>query len=111
MTWENFDKGQLIGTRGSEQGIILRDEEHSDGARITLERDGYSAPFSITSGIYGWIVHTSFFSTQQDAQTAFEEMKAELSEILHAIPNENDPDLKCKQEKLSEKMSDFVIRH
>ena len=34
------------------------------GARITLERDCRVAPFAITCGIYGWMMHTRFFSSQ-----------------------------------------------
>lgn len=49
--WSSFDEGHSLGTRGSENGIILRDEEHIEGARITLERDGDNAPFSVTMGI------------------------------------------------------------
>jgi hypothetical protein len=40
--WVPYDRG---GSIGSEEGIILRDEMHRDGARITLERDGRIAPF------------------------------------------------------------------
>jgi hypothetical protein len=35
-------------------------------ARITLERDGHQ-PFAITCGSYGWMVHTSFFSGEEEA--------------------------------------------
>ena len=43
----------------SEGGVILRELEHPDGARIALERGGAVSPFAITCGIYGWMVHTS----------------------------------------------------
>lgn len=36
---------------------LVRDEEHSAGARITLERDGSIAPFAITCGIYGGFLY------------------------------------------------------
>jgi hypothetical protein len=48
MSWVALEKGATVGSRGSENGVILIDEEHSLGARITLERDGASAPFPIT---------------------------------------------------------------
>ena len=61
MSWQPFDDGKTIGQRGSEKGIIVGDEEHLEGARVTLEQDGEAAPYAITCGIYGWMVHTRFF--------------------------------------------------
>jgi len=49
MSWTDFDSGSSLGTRGSENGIIFRDFEHSSGARVTVERDGDTAPFSINA--------------------------------------------------------------
>lgn len=54
--WKN-DR-QNIGKRGSEEGIIISDLEHSDEARITIEKDGLTAPFSVTLGVYGGLMHT-----------------------------------------------------
>jgi hypothetical protein len=95
MAWYPFDDGNSIGKEGSEKGVILRDEEHSHGARITLERDG-TTPFAITCGIYGWMVHTFFFSNRQEAQQAFDQTKTELANILTLIPHAADP---CTNEK------------
>jgi hypothetical protein len=97
MGWISFDNGASIGQCGGENGIIVRDEEHVDGARITLERDSHIAPFSIPFGIYGWMVHTCFFSTQQRAEADFKRMKNELANILAIIPFEDDPDLENSQ--------------
>jgi len=36
MGWVPLDHGATIGQRGSENGIIVRDEEHELGARVTL---------------------------------------------------------------------------
>jgi hypothetical protein len=76
--WRGFD----IGTPGSESGIIARDEEHAAGTRITLERNAPSAPFTITCGIYGCIVHTRFFGHEEEATWAFEDMKQALDGIM-----------------------------
>src|SRR5438270_338191 len=106
--WYPFDEGRSIGLKGSEDGIILRDEEHADGARITLERDGHY-PFSITCGIYGWMVHTRFFSDKVAAQNSFEEMKDALAKILNIIPTVDE----ANEEKINEVsawMSDFIER-
>ena len=73
--WYAFDEGRSVGLKGSEGGTILRDEEHPDGSRITLERCK-RPPFSITCGVYGWMVHTRYTLRHEvEAQTAFEEMK------------------------------------
>ena len=58
MVWVAVENGATIGTLGSEGGVIERDEEHADGARITIEQGGTIAPYSITCGIYGWMFHT-----------------------------------------------------
>lgn len=56
--WVPCDGGKTLGTRGSENGLILIDEEHPEGARITLEQcDRHCA---VTCGILGGMVHTSF---------------------------------------------------
>ena len=105
--WQPFGNGGSLGQRGSENGIILRDEEHPDGARIALERDGY-CPFAITCGLYGWMVHTRFFSTEAAARQAFEEMKGELADILGLIPLEGGPESEGQVSAVIKAISDFV---
>jgi hypothetical protein len=106
--WYLFDEGRSIGLKGSEDGIILRDEEHSYGARITLERVGYRS-FSITCGIYGWMVHTRFFADELAAQNSFEEMKNGLAKILDIIPTVDEADAD-KINKVTDDISDFIER-
>ncbi len=106
MSWNAFDNGKSIGQHGSEGGIIIRDEEHRDGARITLERDGHNAPLAITWGIYGWMCHTRFFGTEPEAQREFETMRAELSKIVSTIPIATDPESRA----VSDSLSEFVRR-
>lgn len=84
MSWSSFDDGKTIEHAGSENGTILRDEEHSEGARITIEHGGI-APYSITCGIYGWMVHTRFFSSEAEAQAEFDAMCSALGEIIEVI--------------------------
>ena len=62
----------------------MRDEEYSLGARISLERDCRAAPFAITCGIYGWMMHTCFLSTEAEADSQYDLMKDSLSELLEA---------------------------
>jgi hypothetical protein len=57
-SWLPLENGGTLGQTGSEEGTIVRDQEHPLGARISLERDCRVAPFAITFGIYGWMLHT-----------------------------------------------------
>ncbi len=111
MAWRTCDDGRTIGEHGSEQGVILRDDEHDDGARITLERDGRIAPFAITCGVYGWMLHTRFFSRQAEASRAFEEMRAALGRIVDALPRVDDPDAKEKSRAATAAMAEFAERY
>jgi hypothetical protein len=110
MEWIPFDGGSSVGQRGSENGIILRDEEHEEGARITLEREGFSAPFAITCGIYGWMVHTYFLATEEEATAEYERMKPALADILELIPLTDDPQVDEKVGQVCEAISKFVDR-
>lgn len=90
MNWHLFDYGNTFGAKGSEHGIILKDEEHFLGSRITLEKCKNRC-FPITCGIYGWFFHTRFLS-ESEANADYESMKIELERILHLIPIQTDSD-------------------
>ena len=110
--WIPFDDGQSIGQTGSEGGLIERDEEHVYGARITLESEALT-PFAITCGIYGWMVHTRFFSDEAEAQSEFEKMQDALEEILEFEVSEREKtkeDDKESAQAVSARMSEFVDR-
>ena len=49
--WYLFDDGKTIGQIGSENGTIIKDEDYKNSCRITIEKDGCTAPFSITCGV------------------------------------------------------------
>lgn len=88
--WIDFSNGSTIGEKGSENGIILKDQEFDGGCRITLEScTKYQA---ITCGVYGVMVHTVFCSPE-DAETTFEAMKKELGEFMMT---ETDADAEMK---------------
>jgi hypothetical protein len=89
--WYPFENGATVGQKGSEGGVILRDEEHPQEARITLERGGRAAPFAVTCGIYGCMLHTRFFSLEAEATAQYEEMKAALAALL-ATEEEGGPE-------------------
>jgi hypothetical protein len=82
--WSPFDGGRTIGTKGSEGGTILLDDELHADARITIEHGGW-APFSITCGVYGNMVHTRFFSSEAEARQQYGEMKAALLELVASL--------------------------
>src|SRR5438046_593356 len=91
--WKPLRAGSTLGESGSEAGSMLRDEEYAESARITLEQPEPRKPFrqpviryAITCGLYGWMVHTRFFGTEEDATRAYEAMKLELARISEALP-------------------------
>lgn len=82
IQWIAFDAGKSLGSQGSESGIIIKDEEIENSARITIEKDGQIAPFAITLGIYGLTFHTNFYSSIQTAEEDFKWYKQKIEEIL-----------------------------
>ena len=82
--WSPFNDGATLGQAGSEGGIILRDEEHLLGARITLKQGGRIAPFSITCGVYGLLMHTRFFGAPADGEREYDAMKPGLVDVAEA---------------------------
>ncbi|MGP8187674.1 MAG: hypothetical protein ACLQKY_16555 [Terracidiphilus sp.] len=105
-SWQPFENGSTLGQTGSEAGTIVRDEEHALGARISLERDTYVAPFAITCGIYGWMLHTRFFGSQEEAETQYDAMKQALAALLEAAEKTAESD--GGRQVLMEGVSSFV---
>lgn len=108
--WYEYGEGFSIGTSGSDVGIIVRDEEHALGARITLEEEGSFAPFSITCNIYGWMFHTRYFSDEAEVHDEFDRMKTDLEAILQTISDENSDDENARA-AASEEISEFVEKY
>jgi len=116
-TWQPFRSGSTLGKTGTEAGVILRDEEHIEGARITLERSATKkllrrpvVQFAITCGIYGWMVHTRFFSSEEKAVREYDRMKPELAAILEKVPLLTDPELNTKTDRVTDEIGGFVER-
>ena len=84
----------------------MLDEEHTDGARITLERDGDIAPFSITCGVYGWMFHTRFFGEEAEARSQYDAMKVALSDLVRL----NVPEADGGRTFAGDEFSEFVDR-
>lgn len=106
--WHPFEDGTSIGEIGSEGGVILRDDEYRGEARITLERDGAVSPFAITCGIYGWMVHTRFFSTLHEAELAYAAMQQELAAAVELVPAAADMEVDEKLDAAVDAISRFV---
>lgn len=69
----------ISGETGSENGIIIADEEYKNACRITLEKcERY---YAITCGVYGAMVHT-VFTDSEHYKDMYDDMKSELQEFL-----------------------------
>lgn len=101
--WGAYNAGRSIGTKGLEGGMILYDEEHASGARITLRRG--SRFISVSANIYGWMDHTRFFSTDVDGEREYRAMRSALSDLLKLINTDG-----VREIKIWEAISDFVRR-
>ena len=101
--WFAYDNGSTIGSTGAEGGMVLRDEEHELGARLTLKRGGNYV--SVSCSIYGWMDHTRFFGSVADAQREYLLMKPPLANMVENILSAGKSDL-----KMWEAIADFVRR-
>jgi len=99
--WRIFNDGLSLGTFGSEKGEKVKDEEYNNDARITIETDGITAPYSITCGIYGLFCHTAFCSNFESALKQFDDMKQDIERILEELNDDN----------ISELLESFVERY
>jgi hypothetical protein len=81
--WVLYDDGRSIGRIGFEGGVIVRDEEHISGARLTLRHGDRHV--SVSCNIYGCIDHTRFFNTVPDAERDFAMMKSELGQMMDSL--------------------------
>jgi hypothetical protein len=88
MSWLSIDSGKTVGTHGSEDGVIIFDEEHTSGACITLEQGGRTATWAITCGIYGTFMHTAFASSEAEGRTKYSAMKPDLEGIMNEADDE-----------------------
>jgi hypothetical protein len=110
--WIPYQSGSTIGQRGSDDGVIVLDEQYAQNARITLERDceGYGKPpipYSITCGAYGWMMHTCFLNSEAQARRQFDDMKTALAAIVDRLPDSEQeiPD------EILDAVHDFVDRY
>jgi hypothetical protein len=99
--WHPFKNGATIGDIGSENGIIIRDDEYLNYARISIERGGGSSthpkvvaqykkfPYAITLGIYDWTVYTFRLQNEQNSQKAFDSIKLDIEKVVAILSQNN----------------------
>ena len=80
--WSDYKKSKSIWERLFGGPVILKDEEHISGARVTLEQKRGSIPFEITCGVYGTFFHTVFSSSQSEAEEKYDKIKSEISRLF-----------------------------
>lgn len=111
MAWETYiDENGEPAVAGPDGGVIIADDEHGGGARITFERLGGEGPYGITCGVYGWMMHSRYFAAEHEAQAAFGAMKTALAAIVEIIPLNSDSQVDEKIERVSAERSAFVDR-
>jgi len=111
LDWSDFENGKTIGTKGSEGGIIIKDIENSNGARVTLEKECGNIPFAITLGIYGLMFHTHFESDKNKAAEYVERKKNQINkvfELYYIIEEKRDTHWNDKHNKLMDKLADMT---
>lgn len=104
--WNPYEPDSTGEPKGSEGGVVVADEEYSDGARITLERDCPSGvPFAITCGVYGLMFHTRFLGDDgTEARAQYEQMKTDLALIVDQMA-ESSEDL---PDSVAEAVAEFI---
>ena len=108
--WGPFEGGATLGQTGSEGGVVVRDEEHPEGARITLERGGPTAPLAVTCGVYGWMVHTRWFGGDAEADGEYARMRPELESLARSVHRGDDPEAERRRAELSARIVAFLER-
>ena len=90
-SWNRYEGGKTLGTKGSEQGIITVDMESINGARMTLEKSSNIAPYAITFGIYGLMFHTHFCDDKGQAISYIKHTISLIDEVFvhYSIPEDH----------------------
>lgn len=77
VSWKDL---YVKGAKGSEGGMIVKDEEYKESCRITLEKGG-----DITCGIYGEMVHTVFCKDDEEGLKTYNKIKKELQDFIDKV--------------------------
>ncbi len=85
--WIRVSNGKTVGTKGSENGTIIIDEEYGNSCRITLEK--CSKYYAITCCVYGAMVHTAF-CVEYESMNIYTQMKDELQSFVDGECSDDD---------------------
>ena len=110
MSWTPCENGSTIGAAGSEGGVILRDEEHEMGARITLEECG-DPPFAIRCDLHGVMTHAAFAASELEANDAYDAMKAEIEILLDLLLDVQADAEPGAKERFEDALSAFTAKY
>ena len=83
-----------VGTTGSENGIILADEEYEESCHITLEK--CARYYAVTCGVYGLMCHT-VFSDLDGYRELYDVIKKELQNFIDQDMTEDETITFCKR--------------
>lgn len=95
-----WDELGTLGKRGSENGVIIADWEWSGVGRVTVEREGDIAPFSVTMGVYGLCVHTAFCGTRVEAMEKARAIMSDVELLMRSLEEDDDYDVVAWCERL-----------
>ena len=90
--WFSYGNGDRVSSVSADGGVVLRDEVHEAGVRLTMKR--CKSCVSVSCSIYGWMHHIRFFDTVTDAQREFLLMKPPLANMVENILSAGKCDLK-----------------
>ena len=110
QSWRLVEEGRTLGLGGTEGGIVVRDEEHPAGLRLTLEEDPARSFYSVTCGVVGWLVHSRFFDNEAAAHAAWDEMKPALLELVVQLPAGGAKPLEPATRAAGAKLGAFMAR-
>ena len=102
-SWFPYNDGITIGAKGPEGDVILMDEAHPIGARLTI-KEGVQY-VSVSCNIYNWMNQTRFFGTVGEAKREFPIMEDALLEIIDLLAARE-----INKIKVWEAISNFVRR-
>jgi hypothetical protein len=108
--WKPTAEGSTLGLEGAEGGTIVRDEEHPAGLRLTLEEDPARSFHALTCTVSGWLVHRRYFSSEAEAQAAWEEMRPALVELAVQLPVAGPRSLDPATREAGAKLGAFLAR-
>src|SRR5437868_5481688 len=93
--WRPFAGGSTIGKEGPEDGTIILDLEHVEGARVIIEKNAWLAPFIITVNISGFDFHSTRYEIKEEETLCFANRITQKINVLYDhlhIPDEKRDD-------------------